>query len=170
MADVMGAAAGVKLVVIGVDGVLTDGGMYFNEKGDTLRKFNRRDGMGIRLLQQNDIPAAIISSMPSPIVEVWAKYFGVEAVRLSVRDKLHAIERLTIKYGIQMDNVAYISDDIDEIGILERVGFGVTVADGMTTNKEASDFVTKLRGGEGAVRETIELILYAQFLSQSKKK
>jgi len=168
MADAMAAAAKVKLVVIGVDGVLTDAGLYFNEQGDMLRKFNRRDGMGIRLLQQNDIPSAIVSSMPSPVVERWAKFFGVESIQLNVRDKLHAIERLCIKYGIKMQNVAYISDDIDELGILERVGFPVTVADGMKTNKEASVFVTKLKGGEGAVRETIEMILYARFMSDAQ--
>lgn len=154
-----GKAKKVKLIAIGVDGVLTDAGMYFSTSGDMLRKFNRRDGMGIQLLKKSGIKSAVISSIDSAIVRHWAEMFGVDFMRLGASDKLHEIEKLQIRMGIKLDEVAYISDDIDEMGILEKVGFGVTVADGMKTNKNNSVYVTKRKGGEGAVRELIEIIL-----------
>ncbi len=159
MDELMQRASKVKLVVIGVDGVLTDAGMYFNDRGDMLRKFNRRDGMGVQLLKSYDIKTAIISSVDSGIVKRWAEMFRIDFVRLGVDKKLHEFEKLQIRCGLKMEEIAYISDDIDEIDILEKVGFGVTVFDGMEINKSYSVYVTKLKGGEGAVREVVELIL-----------
>ena len=156
-------ASTVKLIVIGVDGVLTDAGMYFNDRGDMLRKFNRRDGMGIQLLKNYDVKSALLSSFDSVITKQWAEVFGVDYVAVGTRNKLHEIENWQIRCGVKMEEIAYISDDIDEIEILEQVGFGVTVADGMAINKEYSSYVTKLKGGEGAVREVIELILGSRF-------
>jgi len=155
-------ASKVKLVVIGVDGVLTDAGMYFNDRGDMLRKFNRRDGMGVQLLKSYDIKTAVISSVDSGIVKRWAEMFRIDFVRLGVDKKLHEFEKLQIRCGLKMEEIAYISDDIDEIDILEKVGFGITVSDGMEVNKSYSVYVTKLKGGEGAVREVVELILNSQ--------
>ena len=157
--ELMQRASKVKLMVIGVDGVLTDAGMYFNDRGDMLRKFNRRDGMGVQLLKSYDIKTAVISSVDSGIVKRWAEMFRIDFVRLGVDKKLHEFEKLQIRCGLKMEEIAYISDDIDEIDILEKVGFGVTVFDGMETNKSYSVYVTKLKGGEGAVREVVELIL-----------
>lgn len=154
-----GKARKVKLIATGVDGVLTDAGMYFSTNGDMLRKFNRRDGMGIQLLKRSGIKSAVISSIDSGIVRHWADTFGVDFARLGTQDKLHEIEKLQIRMGIKLEEVAYISDDIDEMDILAKVGFGVTVADGMETNKNNSVYVTKRKGGEGAVRELIEIIL-----------
>lgn len=151
-------ASKVKLLVMGVDGVLTDAGMYFNEQGDLLRKFNRRDGMGIQLLPKLGIKSAIVSSMRIPIAEKWANIFGMDFIRLGENNKYHAIEKLQIRLGISFEEIGYISDDIDEYDILNAVGFGVTVADGMSMNKKRSVYVTKRKGGEGAVREVIELI------------
>ncbi|HEX3020541.1 MAG TPA: hypothetical protein VHP36_09570 [Chitinispirillaceae bacterium] len=161
-------AAKVKLLVIGVDGVLTDAGMYFNDNGDYLRKFNRRDGMGIQLLKSHDIKSAIVSSMQSRIVEIWGKMFEVDFIRLGVTDKIHEIEKLKIRCGLKMEQIAYISDDIDELEIIQAVGFGVTVADGMSSNKKYSSFVTKRCGGQGAVREVVEIILGCQTVIQDQ--
>lgn len=152
-------AADVKLIVIGVDGVLTDAGMYFSPTGDMLRKFNRRDGMGLQLLKKYDIKSAIISSINIPIVKHWAELFKVDSIILGTANKLHELEKLQIRYGLKPSEIAYISDDIDEYPILRYVGFGVTVADGMKINKENSVYVTQRKGGEGAVREAIEVIL-----------
>ena len=159
MDEIIEKASGVKLLVIGVDGVLTDAGMYFNDRGDMLRKFNRRDGMGIQLLRSYDIESAIISSVDSNIVKRWAEMFHVDHVRLGCMKKFHEFEKLQIRCGVRLEEIAYISDDIDEIDILEKVGLAVTVADGMAINKEYSDYVTTLPGGAGAVREVIELLL-----------
>jgi YrbI family 3-deoxy-D-manno-octulosonate 8-phosphate phosphatase len=160
----------IKLIVIGVDGVLTDGGMYFSSNGDIIRKFNRRDGLGIQLLKGFDIKTAIISSVESSIVKQWARTFRIDSVALGVRNKLHEIEKLQLHYGIKPNEIAYISDDIDEYSILNHVGFGVTVADGMNENKEKSIYVTKLKGGEGAVRETIEIILKCKQINKTENK
>lgn len=148
----------VKLLVMGVDGVLTDAGMYFNEDGDLLRKFNRRDGMGIQLLPNYGVKSAIVSSMKIPIAKEWAEMFSVDFIKLGESKKYHEIEKLQIRLGIKLEEIAYISDDIDEYEILKAVGFGVTVSDGMSLNKENSVYVTKNKGGEGAVREVVELI------------
>ena len=86
-------ASTVKLIVIGVDGVLTDAGMYFNDRGDMLRKFNRRDGMGIQLLKNYEVKSAILSSFDSVITKQWAEVFGVDYVALGTRKKLHEIEK-----------------------------------------------------------------------------
>jgi YrbI family 3-deoxy-D-manno-octulosonate 8-phosphate phosphatase len=154
-----GKAKKVKLIAIGVDGVLTDAGMYFSTSGDMLRKFNRRDGMGVQLLKKTGIKSAVVSSIDSAIVRHWAEMFQVDFIRLGVSDKLHEIEKIQIRMGLKLDEVAYISDDVDEMEILGKVGFGVTVADGMKSNKTNSVYVTKRKGGEGAVRELIEIIL-----------
>lgn len=157
--DFFAKAKKVKLIAIGVDGVLTDAGMYFSANGDMMRKFNRRDGMGIQLLKKSGIKSAVISSMDSGIVAKWAETFGVDFIRQGAVNKLHEIEKLQIRMGIRLDEIAYISDDIDEMDILTKVGFGVTVQDGMKTNKNNSVYVTKRKGGEGAVRELIEIVL-----------
>lgn len=149
----------VKLIAIGVDGVLTDAGMYFSTNGDMLRKFNRRDGMGIQILKNSGIKSAVISSIDSGIVRCWSETFGVDYMRLGATDKMHELEKLQIRMGIKLEEIAYISDDIDEMDILSKVGFGVTVADGMKANKNNSVYVTKRKGGEGAVRELIEIII-----------
>lgn len=159
MSGVERKASKVKLVVIGVDGVLTDAGMYFNEDGDMLRKFNRRDGMGVQLLKSYDIKSAVVSSVRSPIVQQWADMFGVDFVRLGADSKWHEVEKLQIRLGVELEEIAYISDDIDEVDILQKIGFPVTVADGMALNKRLSAYVTELCGGEGAVREVVELII-----------
>jgi 3-deoxy-D-manno-octulosonate 8-phosphate phosphatase (KDO 8-P phosphatase) len=160
--DYLQKAARVKLLVIGVDGVLTDAGMYFSDRGDVYRKFNRRDAMGIQLLKETNITVALVSSIQSPIVQSWANTFGIDHVYLGVRDKFHTIENLCTRCGISLDQASYISDDVDELHILEQVGFPVTVADGTEANKNTSAYVTNCYGGQGAVREVIELILSVQ--------
>jgi YrbI family 3-deoxy-D-manno-octulosonate 8-phosphate phosphatase len=152
-------ASKIKLIAIGVDGVLTDAGMYFSPDGDIIRKFNRRDGMGIQILKTSGIKTAVISSVESTMVDCWCKMFHVDYIRLGCSNKFHEIEKLQIKLGIEMDDIAYIADDIDEIDILRKVGVGVTVQDGMSVNKRSSVYITKRKGGEGAVREVIEMIM-----------
>lgn len=163
-------AKNIKLVVMGVDGVLTDGGMYFSSNGDIIRKFNRRDGLGNQLLRKLDIKTAIISSVESSIVKQWAKTFRIDSLVLGTNDKLHEIEKLQMHFGIKSEEIAYISDDIDEYSVLNHVGFGVTVAGGMEENKQNSVYVTNLKGGEGAVRESIEIILRCKQIKKTEIK
>ncbi len=157
--NVLACSARVQLLVIGVDGVLTDAGMYFSEDGDIIRKFNRRDGMGIGLLRQAGIKTAVLSSIDSLITRHFCEMFGVDYILLGVNDKWHEIEKLQIRCGLALEEIAYVSDDIDEYQVLQRVGMPITVADGMAANKAISTYVTTCNGGEGAVREAIEVIL-----------
>ncbi len=160
--EIFEKARQIKLIIIGVDGVLTDAGMYFAPNGDMLRKFNRRDGTGLQLLKGRNIKSCILSSIESNITKKWAEMFMTDFIILGTNDKLHEVEKLQIRLGIEWDDIAYISDDIDEYEILIKVGFGVTVSDGINYNKDISTFITKSKGGEGAVREVIEIILQSQ--------
>lgn len=158
-------ASKIKLVAIGVDGVLTDSGMYFNNSGDMLRKFNRKDGMGLQLLEMHNIASAMVSSVDTPLVERWAKMFFVKHVDLGARKKFHSIQKFAISEGADMEEVCYIADDIDELEILSSVGLPIAVADASQHTKSHAKYVTSRRGGDGAVREAIELILQAKNLS-----
>lgn len=154
--------AGIKLLATDVDGVLTDGGMYYSEHGDELKKFNTRDGKGIELLRQAGIKVVFITSENAQLVKRRAEKLKVDALYQGVRDKAAVIQELTAKYGIYTQEITYIGDDINDLAALQAVGLGVTVADGLPENKDVADYVTQTRGGEGAVREVAMLILAAR--------
>ncbi len=154
--------AGIKLLATDVDGVLTDGGMYYSEYGDELKKFNTRDGKGIELLKQAGIKVVFITSENTQLVKRRAEKLKVDALYQGVRDKAGVIQELTAKYGISRQEIAYIGDDINDLAALQAVGMAVTVADGLPENKEVAAYVTQARGGEGAVREMAMLILAAK--------
>jgi YrbI family 3-deoxy-D-manno-octulosonate 8-phosphate phosphatase len=148
----------IKMLIIDVDGVLTDAGMYYSESGDEL-KFNTRDGMGISILQKNGINVTVITSEDVDIVRRRCEKLKINEVFLGVHDKLSIVKELCLKYSITEEEVAFIGDDLNDLEAIKYVGFGVTVADGMNAVKEHADYVTKLKGGEGAVRELCEYIL-----------
>lgn len=152
----------IKLFVMDVDGVLTDAGMYYSDLGDELKKFNTRDGMGIRLLQEAGIKTAIITSECLELVKRRAKKLGIEEVHLGARNKLQVLEEMIKKHNVSMDEVAFIGDDINDLSVLRVVGFAITVADGMKMNKSLAHKITERKGGEGAVREIAEFIIEAQ--------
>ena len=154
--------AGIKLLATDVDGVLTDGGMYYSERGDELKKFNTRDGKGIELLRQAGIKVVLITSENTQLVKRRAKKLKVDALYQGIRDKAAAIQELTAKYGISRQEIAYIGDDVNDLAALRAVGLAITVADGLPENKKVADYVTQARGGEGAVREVAMLVLAAK--------
>ena len=149
----------IKLFVTDCDGVLTDGGMYYSEKGDELKKFNTKDGMGISLLKKAGIRTAIITGEDTQIVSDRAKKIQIDHLYQGVKDKLSVLEDIIQKEGISMEEVAYIGDDINDVACLEAAGIGITVNDAAAAAKNAADIIMKSAGGQGAVREAVEYIL-----------
>ena len=151
----------VRLVAMDVDGVLTDAGMYYSETGDELKKFNTRDGMGIKLLQAAGLVTAFITKEKTAIVERRGQKLAVPEVHQGIDDKLAALTTLVKKYGLSLDQVAYIGDDVNDLDALRAVGFSAATADAMPAVLHAVHYVCKKKGGEGAVRELADLILAA---------
>ena len=142
-----------------VDGVLTDGGMYYSENGEVMKKFNTRDGMGIELLRKNGIIPAIITQEESKVVLKRAEKLKVEEVYIGIKDKLQVIGDLMVKYKLSLDEVAYIGDDINDLAVLKKVGLSFAPSDAIPEVKEVVHHALSRRGGEGAVREAIDFIL-----------
>src|SRR5439155_24729498 len=151
----------VRLVAMDVDGVLTDAGMYYSETGDELKKFNTRDGMGIKLLQAAGLVTAFITKEKTAIVERRGQKLAVPEVHQGIDDKLAALTTLVKKYGLSLDQVAYIGDDVNDLVALRAVGLSAGPAEAMPAVLQAVHYVCKKKGGEGAVRELADLILAA---------
>ena len=157
----------IRLFATDVDGVLTDAGMYYAESGDEWKKFNTRDGMGIKLLQRAGIITAIVTQERSRLVARRAEKLTIPEVHQGVMDKLSCVREMAVRHGLTLSEVAYIGDDVNDLETLEAVGFSATPADGMPRVAAVVDYICQKKGGEGAVREIIEMILDAQ--SRSSK-
>ena len=152
----------IKMFLTDCDGCLTDGGMYYSESGDELKKFNTRDGMGISSLIKQGIIVGILTGENSDIVRRRAEKLHIDEIFLGCNDKLAVANILCAKYDLSLDEVAYIGDDINDLELIKSVGFGCAVRNASPVVKDAARYVTSLRGGEGAVREVTDLILSAR--------
>ncbi|MEY4704339.1 MAG: 3-deoxy-D-manno-octulosonate 8-phosphate phosphatase KdsC [Nitrospirota bacterium] len=152
----------IRLFATDVDGVLTDAGMYYAESGDEWKKFNTRDGMGIKLLQKAGIITAIVTQEQTKLVARRAEKLMVPELHQGVMDKLSLVREMASRHGLTLSQVAYIGDDINDLETLKAVGFSATPADGMPQVVAVVDYICQKKGGEGAVREIIEMILAAQ--------
>jgi len=152
----------VQMLAMDVDGVLTDSGMYHSESGDELKKFNTHDGMGIKILQAAGLVTAFITREKTAIVERRGQKLAVPEVHQGVDDKLAVLTTLAKKYGLTLDQAAYIGDDVNDLEALCAVGFSAAPADAMPSVLKAVQYVCKKKGGEGAVREIADLILAAR--------
>lgn len=159
-------AAPVRMLVLDVDGVLTDGSLYFDNKGNEMKVFSSRDGLGMRCLQLCGIELALITGRQSEIVDHRADQLGIRHVYQGCTNKLNAFIQLLEKTGIDEQQVCYAGDDWIDLPVLERVGLAVTVPDADKIVKDRAHWVTSHRGGKGAVREICDLILAAQGLDQ----
>lgn len=146
-----------KLLATDVDGVMTDCGMYYTEKGDELKKFNTRDGMAIKLFQDREVQVAFITGENTKLLKTRADKLGVECVCQGRNEKLPAIEALRKKYNLNYSEIAYVGDDIIDIPVLKVVGFPMCPADAMSSVKDVCTTITKAKGGEGVIREIFEL-------------
>jgi len=159
----------IRLFATDVDGVLTDAGMYYSESGDEWKKFNTRDGMGIKLLQKAGIITAIVTQERTKLMAKRAEKLTIPEVHQGVMDKLSLVREMASRHGLSLDQVAYIGDDINDLETLKAVGFSATPADGMPQVAEVVDYVCIKKGGEGAVREVIEMLLESQQRARRSK-
>ena len=161
-ASVQERAARIKLLLMDCDGVLTDGRVWLFDDGEEQKGFHTRDGLGIELWHRAGLKSGIISGRKSSAVERRARGLGMEFVVQGVVEKVQAFAETLAKAGVTDEEVAFIGDDLNDIPLMLRSGFGVAVADAAPEARERAHYVTKLAGGYGAVREVIEVILKAQ--------
>lgn len=152
----------IKLLALDVDGVLTDGSLWFSAEGDTLKSFNSLDGHGIKMLKSTGVDIAIITGRTSAIVQKRAVELGINTLLQGREDKLIALKEIADNAGIALSNTAYMGDDLPDLSAIRGAGFGITVPDSNPIMKSNADYVTQAGGGKGAVREVCELIMHKQ--------
>ena len=141
--------------------------MYYSESGDEWKKFNTRDGMGIKLLQRAGLITAIITMEHTKLVTRRGEKLGIPEIHQGARNKLQVLSSIIEKYNLDFHQVAYIGDDINDLETLKTVGFSATPADGGVPVQQVVDYICKKKGGEGAVREMADLILESQGFDQT---
>ncbi|MBI3812851.1 MAG: HAD hydrolase family protein [Nitrospinae bacterium] len=154
----------IKLLILDVDGVLTDGRIIIDDRGRELKIFDVKDGQGIVLAHKTGLITAIISGRKSQVVDIRAKELGIKIVYQNSLNKIKSYEAILMKTGLKDEDTAFIGDDILDLPLMKRVGFSIAVADALPYIKDAADMVTKSGGGRGAIREAIEFILDAKGL------
>ncbi len=152
----------IKIVIIDVDGVLTDGKIMLDTNGNESKTFYVQDGTGITYLHRAGIKTAIISGRESKAVAHRAKELGIEDVYQGIHNKIEAYEKILKKHKIKDNEICYIGDDLIDLPILRRVGFSVAVPNAVLEVKKSVSYVTSARGGHGAIREVVEKILKSQ--------
>ncbi len=152
----------VKLLILDVDGVLTDNGVYVGSDGNEFKKFNIQDGFGIYLVQKAGVQVALLSGRYSKATEFRAQELKIEHVYNGYTDKLKIYQELKEKLSLQDEEIAFVGDDLPDIPVLENVGVPMTVANAQPEVKKVAEYLTKTPGGQGAVREIINLILKAK--------
>lgn len=157
-------AARIRLLVLDVDGVLTDGGLYYGPDGSSLKRFNVQDGLGIKLAQSVGVVVAVISGLDSPAVAARVKDLGIEDYHAGHHAKIALVEGLCEKYGLGLDEVAFLGDDWVDAGPLGVVGLPMAVANAQPEVLQRAAWVSTRAGGHGAVREAIRFILEARGL------
>ena len=151
----------VKLFLCDVDGVLTDGSVWMGAGVET-KRFNIRDGLGLKFLQNNGIRVGWVSRRPSQATQQRAENLKIDFLMQRDGGKVAAVESILRRTGLNWDQVCYVGDDIVDVGVFNRVGVAVAVADGVAEARAAADYVTRAPGGRGAIREAVELVLKAQ--------
>jgi len=157
--DAAEKASRIRLFLVDVDGVLTDGGIIYDIDGREIKRFHVRDGHGIKMLQRAGVEVGIITGRTSEVVAVRAKELGISLVLQGVGDKVAAWREILADKGVSPGETAYVGDDIVDVPLMRRVGFSAAVADAESYVRETADFVSTRSGGQGAVREVIEFVL-----------
>ncbi|MDT7041265.1 HAD-IIIA family hydrolase [Candidatus Nitronereus thalassa] len=152
----------IRLIATDVDGVLTDGGMYYSDSGQQIKKFNVWDGMGLALLGRAGLIVGIITTEKTKLVAERAKKLQITEVHQGIWDKLGVLEEMGQRYGVTLNEMAFIGDDINDVEALKGVGFSASPANARPEIQKIVHYVCKAKGGEGAVRELADLILSAQ--------
>ncbi len=155
-------ARSIRMLILDIDGVLTDGRLYFDAKGETLKVFHVRDGHGIKMTQRGGLEVAMVSGRRSDAAFHRARELGISRFYEGVRDKVAILEELLAALNLAPAEVAAVGDELVDLPLFHRVGLGVAVADAVPEVRAAAHWVTTLPGGKGAVREVCDLLLKAQ--------
>lgn len=158
----------IKILLTDVDGVLTDGGMYYTNEGDVMKKFHTRDGMGVNLLRRNNILTIIVTKEKTKIVRQWAKKMNVERIYDGIIQKEQIIDRICSTFNVKTNELAYIGDDVNDLELMKNVGFSATPNDGIKHAREIADYICKVRSGDGVLREVADLILSIRYPDKKK--
>lgn len=162
MQDRASKAKKIKLLILDVDGVLTDGKLFFDEQGKEYKAFNARDGLGIKLLQKAGIKVAVISGRSSKPVALRMEMLGIDLVYLGQTDKSHAFREIITKAGCTAEQAAHVGDDLIDLPVFIQVGLAIAVQDANEQVLPYVDWQTRLPGGQGAVREVCDYLLQVQ--------
>ena len=160
--QVVERAREVRLMAFEIYGVLTDGGLWYGENGEWVKRFHSLDGYGLRMLRESGIAVAFITGRKGPIVARRAAELGIEMVQQGVRDKVQALSGMAQELGCTLNQVGFMGDDIMDLAALQRVGFSASVPNAPTYIAQAVHWVASVNGGHGAARECCDIILAAQ--------
>lgn len=160
-AELTAKAEKIKLLICDVDGVMTDGGLFFDNKGREYKAFHSRDGLGIMMLQRSGIPLAVITARTSEVVTHRMKNLNIDLVFQGQLNKLQAFKDLCHQLKLSPEQTAYVGDDLVDLPVMKQVGLSIAVADAHDVVKDHSDWVTQHTGGHGAVRDVCELLMQA---------
>jgi len=160
--EIIKAAKNIKLLLLDVDGVLTDGRLYYGNSGEELKAFDIQDGLGIKLLQRGGVKVGIITGRRSALLQRRAEELAISPLVQGREDKWLALNEMMEDLGVSLEEIAFVGDDLPDLAVIKRVGLGITPANGSHIVASQADWQTKNSGGDGAVREIAELILSAQ--------
>jgi 3-deoxy-D-manno-octulosonate 8-phosphate phosphatase (KDO 8-P phosphatase) len=152
----------VTILIMDVDGVLTDGRIIIDDLGNETKNFNVKDGHGLKMLMRSGIEVILMTGRTSKVVEHRARDLGIEEVHQGAKNKIEILEKILRSKKVSGETIAYMGDDLVDIPVFNRVGFSVAVADASEHAKRSADYVTDHKGGKGAVREVCEVILMIQ--------
>ncbi len=152
----------IKIVITDVDGVLTDGGMYYTDRGDVMKRFFVRDGMGVTLLRKKNIPTLIITKEKTEMTRQWAKRMKIDKLYEGVVQKELILDKICKKFKVKPNEVAYIGDDVNDLGLLKKVGLAVVPNNAINEAKKICHYKCKTNSGHGVFRELVDLILSQQ--------
>jgi len=159
---VLEKARRIKLLILDVDGVMTSGALFFDNNGQEYKAFNSLDGHGLKMLQSSGVTVAVITGRKSTLVEHRMRDLGVTHLHQGHADKLPVFKTIQQEMGLSKEQIAYGGDDVVDLPVMLNCGFAISVANGHHLTRQFSDWVTPTRGGEGAVRDICELLMYAQ--------
>ncbi len=168
MQDILERAKNIELVIFDVDGVMTDGSLFFGDDGMEYKAFNSLDGHGMRMLQEGGLRAAIITGRKSELVKHRMNDLGITLIYQGYRDKRPAFAELLQEVGLEADQVAYVGDDVVDLPIMSKVGFAIAVQSAHPFVKQHAHWITDRTGGRGAVRDVCELMLESRGLLADK--
>lgn len=168
MQDILEKAVQIKLVIFDVDGVLTDGGLFFGDDGQEYKAFYSRDGLGIKLLQRTGVEVGVITARNSQLVIHRMQNLGIEHLYQGRLDKIKAFHEMIDKLGVTPQQTAYAGDDVVDLPVMQQVGLAIAVADAHPFVKQHAHWTTQHGGGRGAARDVCELIMQAQGTLESQ--